>query len=86
MTHSDTEYIITVKTGDRTSAGTDSEVKIQLIGNSSCETELTVLDHFFENDFEQNETTRYPVTLKDVGVPLACKICKFYFFDSLSSG
>ena len=71
-----TEYIITIKTGDLTSAGTDAEIKIQIIG-STCETEPTVLDQFLVNDFEQNQTNRYPVTMKDVGEPMVCKLRKF---------
>ena len=71
------EYIITVKTGDLTNAGTDGEVKIQVIGKSLLWTEPTVLDHAFDNDFEQNQTTRYSVTMKDIGEPIVCKIRKF---------
>ena len=71
-----TEYIITIKTGDLKSAGTDGEVKIQVIGSDLCQTEPTVLDQFFENDFEKNQTNRYTMTMKDVGVPFVCKICK----------
>ena len=64
-----------MKIGDATSAGTDSDVKIQLIG-ILCDTEPTSLDTAFHNDFEQNETKHYPVTMKDIGEPLVCKIGK----------
>lgn len=67
--------MITVKIGNLTSAGSDSAVKIQLIG-ISCETEPIALDTVFHNDFEQGETKRYPVTMEDVGEPLICKLGK----------
>ena len=41
-----------------------------------------MLDHAFDNDFEQNQTIRYPVTMRDVGEPIVCKICQFTAYST----
>ena len=74
--YEDIQYKIIVKTGDTAKAGTDADVRIQLIGKDAM-TKPTKLDNFFRDDFERGRTDKFLVTMKDIGEPLLCKLCKF---------
>lgn len=66
-----------MKTGDTAKAGTDADVKIQLIGKDSV-TKPTKLDNFFRDDFERGRTDKFDVKMRDIGEPLLCRLCKFF--------
>ena len=70
------QYKIIVKTGDTAKAGTDADVKIQLIGKDAV-TKPTKLDNFLRDDFERGRTDKFMVKMKDIGEPVLCKLCKF---------
>ena len=81
-------YKVVVKTGNTKRAGTDADVKIQLIGETGS-TEPTEINKFLENDFQKGESDEYLVEMVDIGRPLLCKICEktvclFLFFFLLS--
>ena len=68
-------YKVLIKTGDTAKAGTDADVKIQLIGRENS-TNPTKLDNFFRDDFERGRTDKFEVKMKDIGEPLLCKLRK----------
>jgi len=67
------KYLITLKTGDCKRAGTDADVKIQLIGLTG-ETEPAILDFSFQDDFERNQVHTFALDLENVGELLCCKL------------
>ena len=60
-------------------AGTDADVKIQLIGKDSV-TKPTKLDNFFRDDFERGRTDKFDVKMRDIGEPLLCRLCEYDLF------
>jgi len=62
-----------LKTGDCERAGTDADVKIQLIGLKG-ETEPAILDFSFQDDFERNQVHTFALNLEIVGELLCCKL------------
>ena len=60
------QYEIEVKTGVLKGAGTDHEIKLEIIG-SKDKTRLRSLDHICVNDFESNQTDKFTKTDVDVG-------------------
>jgi len=66
-------YEISVKTGNRKRAGTDSLVKIQFIGKTA-QTSPTKLDVRFRNDFECGRDDKFIVKMEDIKVPVICKL------------
>ena len=72
-------YKIVVKTGTTKAAGTDADVKLQLIGEKGS-TNATEINNFLENDFEKGDLDEYVVEMEDIGKPLLCKIGKKYDF------
>ena len=71
-------YKVVVKTGNTKSAGTDADVKIQLIGETGS-TAPTGINKFLENDFERGQSDEYLVQMSDIGKPLLCKLGKRSF-------
>ena len=60
------KYQIQIKTGDQLYAGTNSKIKLKIIG-SKGETEFTTLDHVFYNDFQYGATDTYTIAGDDIG-------------------
>ncbi|WP_370421958.1 PLAT/LH2 domain-containing protein [Streptomyces sp. QH1-20] len=59
-------YSITIKTANVANAGTDANVKIQLIGEKGKSPEIP-LDKPGKDDFEQGDLAVYEVTIDDIG-------------------
>ncbi|CBY10063.1 unnamed protein product [Oikopleura dioica] len=66
-------YKVVVKTGNTKAAGTDADVKIQLIGEESS-TKPTKIDNFFRDDFERGKVDKFIIKMKNIGDPLLCKL------------
>ncbi|CAG5091296.1 Oidioi.mRNA.OKI2018_I69.PAR.g12956.t1.cds [Oikopleura dioica] len=66
-------YKIVVKTGNTKKAGTDADIKIQLIGETG-QTTPTTIDKSLRNDFQKGELDEFDVEMEDIGKPLLCKI------------
>jgi hypothetical protein len=66
-------YKVVVKTGNTKAAGTDADVKIQLIGEESA-TKPTKIDNFFRDDFERGKSDKFIIKMKNIGDPLLCKL------------
>ena len=74
-------YKVVVKTGNTKAAGTDADVKIQLIGEDSS-TKPTKIDNFFRDDFERGNSDKFIIKMKNIGTPLLCKLRKNLLFSS----
>ena len=64
------KYQVTIKTGDQAPSGTNSDIKLKIIGTKG-ETEFCELDHFFHDDFHATSTT------PDTRLPRWCS-CDFH--------
>ena len=60
------KYQVTIKTGDQAPSGTNSDIKLKIIGTKG-ETEFCELDHFFHDDFQHGTTETYNIVGDDVG-------------------
>ena len=74
-------YAIEVKTGNESGAGTDANIRIQLIGTNGV-TQKHLLDKAGNDDFEQDDRDIYNIALQDVGVPQQIK----FFNDGAGAG
>ena len=73
-------YKICVKTGDTNKAGTNAEIKIQIIGEKEyLKTEEKIMDNFFRNDFEQGRIDEFHLKMTDIGTPKLVRISKLSF-------
>lgn len=71
----DLHYTVEIKTGNRSDAGTDANVYIQIIGDLGT-TERVHLDHTNHNDFERGNLDRYQIGAKEsIGIPEEVYIC-----------
>ena len=66
--------VVTVKTGDRLTSGTDSDIILQII-NRKGQTTATKLDGLLRDDFERGTINKFNVQIEDIDVPIVCKFC-----------
>ena len=66
-------YKVLVKTGNTKAAGTDADVKVQLIGELGATTP-TIINDLLKNDFEKGDLSEFVVEMEDIGKPLLCKL------------
>ena len=62
------KYYFEIKTGDKTFAGTDTDIFIVLYGEKGISTELKLNDYVLtENPFERNSLEEFSVEIDDIG-------------------
>ena len=65
------KYYITMHTGDKYGAGTDSDVRVQILGEGAYSrqnlTDKHLLDKSGYDDFERNDRDTYIISDRDVG-------------------